>query len=61
MGVFIYYYRLNISVDEFLVLSISDIVKYPEEFVNVENITLWKYLTKEEGYYNFNIEITDEN
>jgi hypothetical protein len=53
------YYRLDISVDNFLEKRI--IFEYPVEFVNVENITLWKYLTKEEGYYDFKIEITDQN
>ena len=55
----IFKYELNISIDEFLRLAywyVDEhdnyiIVRYPVEFVNVENITLWKYLTKEEGYY----------
>jgi len=64
----IYYYRLNINVDDFLNLAKWEIylgeyrvIAYPVEFVNVENITLWKYLTKEEGYYDFKVEVTDEN
>jgi hypothetical protein len=68
MEYLIYYYRLNISVAEFsFVNSFLDLYKvdfvfeYPKELVNVENITLWKYLTKEKGYYVFDIEITDEN
>jgi|KBSMisStandDraft_5_1062788.scaffolds.fasta_scaffold6609397_1 hypothetical protein len=65
---FIVYYRLDINIDDFLVLARWDlyknehiIIRYPVEFVNVENITLWKYLTKEEGYYDFVIKITDNN